>query len=523
MENKNPNNQPETENPAPAPLPEEESWFADLLQSPELGSEIGPDEQAISSVPMAELSDLELEKIMQEALAEDWPADEPEASEPAAPIAGEYDAYGDFGVFDGSDAEYDGGFDDDREYPQDEEFQDTPLPDEEADESSAPVRKVRPKNKKGYGLFGLPHIASVAVWLLLTVAIGSALGSLLWTCAADILAFGRSDRAITITITEQDDIDSIADKLYNAGLIEYRQLFKIYADITDAREEISAGTFTLNTLYDYHALVNGMNANSSYRELVEVMIPEGYSCAQIFALLEEKGVCTAAELEDYAVNGTINERWFLEGLVRDNKYCLEGYLFPDTYEFYINDSPGRVIGKMLDGFSQSVDQELFETNLELLNQRLSQKMASHGYNQTYINENLMTPHKLITMASIVEKEAVGPIESYTIASVFYNRLCYPSAFPYLNSDATVYYAIGGVKEGGLTAEDYKVDSPYNTYTHQGLTPGPICNPSQASIYAALDPDDSGYYYFVFDKENNCHQFSTTYEEHQQWIDKLGVG
>ena len=503
-------------------LPDNDDWFDSLLKSPEVGEELNADEQALSGLP--ELSDMELEKILQEALAADWqtPEEEPKQDTPATEEA-IVDLY--------SDNEPPMAYPQVHAAPMAEEEEDQPKDDPEEEpepyeeppeQTNAPVRKVRPKRKKGYGLFGIPHAIAIAIWLLIAVAIGSSFGKLVWVCAADILAFGRDDQEITITITAYDDLDSITDKLYNAGLIQYKQLFKLYGSLAHAEDKISAGNFKLNTLYDYHALVSGMTANSSYRETKEVMIPEGFNCAQIFALLEEEGICSAAELEEFAANGELNPRWFLTGLERGHKYCLEGYLFPDTYEFYTDDTPARVIGKMLDGFGNRLEEAKFWEMLGPLNQRLSQMMASHGYDQNYINQNQMDLRKLITLASIVEKESAGSAESYTIASVFYNRLTYQAAFPYLNSDATVYYAIGEKRENGLTAEDLQIDNPYNTYKYAGLTPGPISNPSLSSIYSVLDPDDTTYYYFIYDKTAGKHRFSSTLEEHKDWIGILGA-
>lgn len=502
-------------------IPDDDGWFDDLLTVPggsENESEIGPDEQALSDHQLPELSDMELEKILQEALAEEWPEEEAVEEEP--PVVDQ--EYRDPDEQDFLENYEDSSQDTPQEEAQSENDQeaDTEETDTDNDENT-PKRKVRPRKKKGYGLFGLPHLVSTMIWGFIVVFIGVSIGRLLWVCAADVLAFGREDHAVTLTITESDTIDSITEKLHNAGLIKYPQLFKFYAKLSNAEEKISAGTFTLNTLYDYNALVRSMTATSSYRETIEVMIPEGYNCAQIFALLEEKGVCTAAELEEYAANGEFNERWFLKGLKRGDKYCLEGYLFPDTYEFYAEDTPARVLGKMLDGFGRRLDEAKYREMLIVLNQRLSQMMASHGYSQDYINQNQMDLQKVITLASIVEKESASSAESYTIASVFYNRLTYQSAYPKLESDATVYYAIGGVKEGGLTAEDLNFDSPYNTYLYAGLTPGPISNPSLASIYAVLDPDDSTYYYFIYDKTSEKTRFSSTLEEHNEWKEILG--
>ena len=109
----------------------------------------------------------------------------------------------------------------------------------------------------------------------------------------------------------------------------------LYGQITSMEEdgEIVPGTYELSTLFDYHALAMGIAGESTVRVEIEVLIPEGYTCAQIFDLLEEKGVCTVEELERYAETSQFSSYWFLEGMERGSKYCLEGFLFPDTYKF----------------------------------------------------------------------------------------------------------------------------------------------------------------------------------------------
>lgn len=378
-------------------------------------------------------------------------------------------------------------------------------------------KKGRPRHKKGYGLLGIPHILVTLVWLAIIGLAGVSLGRLVWLCAADVLAFGKPDREVVVTIREEDTMDTIAEKLKDAGLIEYPELFKFYAKLTDAREDISAGEFTLNNIYDYHALVNSMNTYSFARTIVEVTIPEGYSCAQLFQLLEEKEVCTVAELEEYAANGELDDYWFLEGVERGSAYCLEGYLFPDTYSFYTDDEPRRVLEKFLDDFDYRFKDSMVE-DLVTLNERLSTMMASNGYDEDYISSHQLTMHKLVTVASMVERETSNTSESYTIASVIYNRLTNLAVYPYLNIDASIIYALGEYRE--LTAEDLQIDSPYNTYTHMGLTPGPIANPGLSSLQAALNPDDTSYYYYVLDPSIGEHHFSKTLEEHERFLASL---
>ena len=402
-------------------------------------------------------------------------------------------------------------------------FEDDTSPTEDLSQDSPPTRRLRerpahkgrPKRKKGSGLLGIPHLIATVIWLAIIVAIGVSLGRMIWVCAADVPAFGREESVVTVTINSDDTIEDIADKLHDVGLIRYPELFKLYADLAVDEGEISTGTFTLNTIYDYHALVNGMSASSSTRKVVEsVLIPEGFTCSQIFARLEEYGVCKASDLEEYAASGELDDYWFLEDVERGDKYCLEGYLFPATYDFYENSSPKQALEKMLDAFDAYYSEEM-QAQLAALNERLSAKMRENGCSEEYIAANQMTVRNVVTVASLIEKEMANEEEGRLIASVIYNRLTQDEEHErYLNIDAAIFYALGENKEA-LTAEDLQIDSPYNTYTHSGLVPGPISNPGLACLKAALDPEDTSYYYYLLNPETGEHDFSKTYEEHEK--------
>lgn len=393
-----------------------------------------------------------------------------------------------------------------------------PIPEKPQQTPQAPARKGRPKRKKGEGLFGIPNILVTLVWVALTALIGVTAGRMVWICASDVLAFGRPDKTEIVTVYESDSIDEITEKLHKANLIKYPGLFKLYASFAVDEGEIHPGIWTLNTRYDYHALVRMMSPSSS-REVIKVTIPEGYSCRQIFALLEENNVCTVKDIEAYAANGELNDYWFLEGVERGSKYSLEGFLFPDTYEFYKNDSPKNVLNKLLSNFDSRFDEEL-RNQIDLLNGRLADTMQANGRGADYINSHLFTIRDVVIVASLVEKETSGAKESYTIASVIYNRLFNWGKTPaFLNIDAAIVYALEG--KTGLTAEDLRVDSPYNTYLNTGLTPGPISNPGLASLKAALDPADTNYYFYVLDPSVGSHHFSRTQEEHDAFRASLG--
>lgn len=546
---------------------EQDNWLNELLESPALEAEIGPDEQAIAAAGLTHPEDLELESIIQEAISENWgaedaqaeapaedylsdeallayeiPGEEPETTaEPEAAAAPEeaqeaasFEEGNDFfspDVFDEIMFSEAGGFKDDEfrntfgegealsqmfetEEPAKEEAK-TEVTEQAPVQEKPIVRKRRPKNKHSYGFLGIPHIIATLIWLVLVVVIGASAGRFLWVCAADVLAFGREDQTVYITITTDDTLDSVTEKLHAAGLVEYPGLFKLYGDLTDLIEEINPGTYKLNTTYDYHALSTAMSSTAQ-RVTVEVVIPEGYTCQQVFALLEEKGVCKAKDLEAYAIDGEIGEYWFLEGVTRGDKYCLEGYLFPDTYEFYLDDTPKRVFTKFLKAFDDRFT-DIMKEKLETLNGTLAQMMKKHGYDQSYIDSHKMTIREVVIVASMIEKETSSVTESYTISSVIYNRLTNAASYPFLNIDATLVYALG---KNELTAEDKLIDSPYNTYTHEGLIPGPISNPGRSSLDAALDPEETKYYFYALDPEANAHRFFRTYQEHLDFLNSL---
>ena len=499
---------PAPEEPVPdteAVLPEPEAQAVE-----EISPEENPEPEVLpAEAPTEEVSEIDALLAESKLLSEDPdtpaespdPIPEPEYREPS----------------------YDDGF---RETARDPEFENLfqapgsqPIPSSES--KSRPPRKGRPKRKKGYGLLGIPHLIATAIWLAIIVSIGVSLGRMMWLCAADVLAFGRQDKAVTITIAAEDTIEEISEKLHNAGLIRYPGLFRLYADLAVDDGEIATGTFTLNTLYDYHAIVNGMSAYSSFRNVIEdVLIPEGYNCRQIFQLLEEKGICSAAELEAYAANGEFSDYWFLEGVERGDKYCLEGFLFPDTYDFYEGSTPREALGKMLTAFEKRFTDEMRDT-IATLNNTLAAKMKANGCSQSYIDENLFTVYEVVIVASLIEEETASSSESAKIASVIYNRLTQDQVHErYLGIDATILYALGEHKDA-LTADDLAIDSPFNTRTHAGLVPTPITNPGLDSLLAALEPADTGYYYYLLNPSTGTHTFSKTGAEHDALKEKYG--
>lgn len=395
---------------------------------------------------------------------------------------------------------------------------------------TAPAKR-RPKHKKGYGFFGIPHILATCIWIGLAVIIGTSLGNVLWLMASDVLAFNQVPQTVTITITDEDTLDTIAEQLHEKELIRYPWLFKLFAEFTGKAEDISPGSFTLNKpdddgtthniVYDYNALLNSMRSYASAREIVEnLLIPEGYTCKQIFQLLEEEGVCTVAELEEYAANGELPDYWFLEGVERGDKYCLEGYLFPDTYDFYIDDDPGRVLEKLLSAFDDRFTDKMHESLTEI-NDIYASRLRDEGYSEEYIEEHPIGIREVVIIASMIQKESASSDENYIISSVIYNRLVSPD-FPLLQIDATVVYAWGGEIEDVLY-EHMQIDDPHNTYLYEGLPIGPISNPGRDALYAAMSPTDTDepYYYYVLNPDTWKHEFFSTYEDFEDYLHSIG--
>ncbi len=304
--------------------------------------------------------------------------------------------------------------------------------------------------------------------------------------ANDALALMKPSSDLSVKIEKGSTVGRIARELKDAGLIEYRWAFVLFAKVTGNADSFQYGTYVLNTDMDYLELVTNLQKTASFRATVTVMIPEGAELREIIATLDEKNVCTAEELWDAVENHPFDYD-FLQNLPeRENR--LEGYLFPDTYEFFEQSDAVTVLTKFLDNFEVKFSQELRDRAQEI------------G----------MSIDEVVTLASIIEREAASDEDRATVSSVFHNRLN-STQYPLLQSCATVQYVLQERKPV-LTYDDIKIDSPYNTYLYEGLPIGPIASPGLASIKAALYPETTDYYFFVVTADGT-HIFSKTLAEH----------
>lgn len=335
-----------------------------------------------------------------------------------------------------------------------------------------------------------------------------------WMAASDMLALNKDDFTATVNLPvsifssktvdtfDEDgnktgtervtsaDISYVADELKDAGFIEYKWLFELFCKISNADEKVSPGEYQLNSKYDYRALIQNMRSGSSAALTVDITIPEGFTMEQIFRRLEENEVCSYEDLMDAAANYKFNYS-FLEGAPEGDASRLEGFLFPDTYQFYVGMQASSAINKFLVVFHSRYDSNLI--------------------NQT--NNRGISIKDAVTIASLIEREAASDNERGLIASVIYNRLA--AGMP-LGIDASILY-LHQDHEGAPTAEMLAEESPYNTRLYSGLTPTPISNPGLASINAALNPDSTNYYYYALDTATGEHRFFATANEHANFV------
>jgi len=349
-------------------------------------------------------------------------------------------------------------------------------------------KPFRLRREKRTGLVGGLLLA------LFIICVSLVLATVAWMATTDILGFGSSDELVNVQVPVGFTLDGVTDMLYEAGLIRNKALFTMYAEYSNAMDKITAGSYVLNMNYDYRALIQGMTARAGVRVETTVTIPEGLTLAQIFALLDAEGVCPAVDLWEAATNHDFDFH-FLDSSTLGDRLRLEGFLFPDTYNFFMDSTPVSAILRMLREFNRRFTEEYVDRAEEL------------GY----------SVRDIINIASIIEREAGDDEERPRIASVIYNRLN-SASFPFLQIDATIHYAIAGT----TIPFSIRLESPFNSYTHEGLPPGPIANPGMPSIRAALFPDTTNFYFYALNRQGT-HNFFTNFSDHDSFVQSSAYG
>ena len=289
-----------------------------------------------------------------------------------------------------------------------------------------------------------------------------------------------------VTISEGSGTIQVAEALQEQGIIKKPFWFRVFSKLGGHDGDYQPGTFSLQTKTGYPELFKTLT-QMPLSHFVTLTIPEGYELRQIADVLEEAGLIDRARFYDAVENGNFDYDFLRDVPRRENR--LEGYLFPDTYQFMRGESEETIIGKMLSRFDEIYSEEYKNRAKEL------------G----------MTDDELITLASIVEREAQGDADRTLVAGVFHNRLK-SVQYPYLESCATVQYILKE-RKAVLSVADTKINSPYNTYQNPGLPQGPIASPGKEAIEAALYPEETEYLFFVLDSSGK-HRFAKTFEEHR---------
>ena len=375
------------------------------------------------------------------------------------------------------------------------------------------ARDYRPVRGSRTGKLGCLGGIMYAVFIV-CVSVILACGA--WLAACDVLALNKTEATATIylpkdifTEREQEvkdsdgnvtgttrvqsaDIDYVATALKDAGIIEYKTLFKLFASISHADVKLDPGTYVLSTEMDYRALVKNMQVGTGSMMVTTITFPEGMTMDQIFTRLEEEDVCSREDLYKAAADFSYNFR-FLENVGTGDAKRLEGFIFPNTYDFYQGEQGSSVINKFLTALHSRITADMW----------------------AQIENRETTFRETVVVASLIEKEAGSDDERALIASVIYNRL---AAGMTLGLDSTILYEFQDYAGGlNLPQSILGYDSPYNTHLYTGLPPTPICNPGMASINAALQPANTSYYYYALDAEAGVHRFFTNAAEFEAFV------
>lgn len=366
----------------------------------------------------------------------------------------------------------------------------------EFDEPEPKPRKKKRKTIQGANnsIFGGLLIVIIILSLSCLIALTGI------TVGRDMLGFGDSSNTFTINIPEGSTTSDIAQILTDEGIIQYPEVFMFIVKLSEADGKMYPGDIELSANMSYEAIVNRLCTVREEKPVVSITFKEGITLYEAAQLLELNGVCDSDDFI-YTFNNVVYGYDF-EDLVTDDKlefYKMEGYVFPDTYEFYLDDNAYNVAKKFKANFASKVNYNMLDRAQQL------------GY----------TLDEVITLASIVQMEAGDKYEMEKVASVFINRLNNPIEFPRLQSDTTDNYVENVIKP--LSSIDYQeMYDAYDTYVGNGLPPGAICNPGLDAINAVLYPEQTDYYYFCSNIDTREFFYAKTLAEHNENLVLAGL-
>lgn len=343
------------------------------------------------------------------------------------------------------------------------------------------------------------------------IFLGANIGLSLLSTVLDYTGLNASEFEVMIEIPENPTLDQVADVLKTNGIITDTKFFKMYVEMKEKEFDFVGGQFIVSSAMNYGTIVSTLQASTTVRTTVEVTIIEGMTAIEVGELLEANFVCKAEDfMKFYREKMDVYdfERRVLQSSLKFNQ--LEGYLFPDKYEFY-------VVNDLRDDPDKDIDtSEAAEVAAKKIYSNFNSKITKTMYKQ--MNEMGLTLDELITLASMVQSEVGDPEDMRKVASVFLNRLHNSETFPQLQSDVTYFYVRDFIEpyydDYDLTVSLQTISDAYDTYVAVGIPAGAICNPGLDAINAVLDPADTDYYYFCADEETGITYYAKTVEEHE---------
>ncbi|MBQ2390124.1 MAG: endolytic transglycosylase MltG [Clostridia bacterium] len=349
------------------------------------------------------------------------------------------------------------------------------------------------------------------LWVLVILIVAGSFAAFTLSGVCDFFGISRGRTISDFTIPEDGNWGTakIAEELYEEGIINHPTLFRIYSKIKGNDGSYQWGNYELNSEMDYGTIMYNLK-QGNHAVTVQVRIPEGANVDKIISLLEENGVCTRDQFITAMDEMEYKYSWINQIPENSVRYRFEGYLYPDTYNFYADEpsvnNAKRAIDKMLNGFDSRLPENWKEL-VKAVGERLG--------------KNDMTLNDCMAIGSILELEASGNYnEMRNVASVFYNRLTW-SEPKFLGSTPTYYYPDNRYNTNAGTMTVTNEDGTKKTYPagSEGIPPGPQCSLTEGSILACLQPSDTSYTYFVTDKDMNFY-YNKSYTAHLNTIAKL---
>lgn len=375
-------------------------------------------------------------------------------------------------------------YDDEPEY-EEEDFDDDDYPE--------PLPRKK-KKKKRHKLRMRLKVSASLVMLSIIIGVSIVLAVTAIYLGKEVMGIDKSTKTYILQIEDGASTDDIAELLYENNIIKVPELFKFFTRIQKADVKFTAGEHQLQPSMDYSAMIKELCTKIEERKYDTVTFPEGTTVYDAAKILEEAGVCEAKSFMYFFNTGCdMSDYTFAKYLPSTSDlqfYAMEGYLFPDTYDFYLDEDPEVVCQKIFTNFDKKFLPEYY-TRMQELN---------------------MNINEVITLASMIQAEAGRTEDMKLISSVFHNRLNDPDKFPKLQSDPTKKYVEEVITPNTKVRND-NMNTAYNTYESAGLPPGAICNPGSDAIEAALYPETSNYYYFYANIDTKVTYFAETYEEH----------